>query len=150
MILFLDFDGVLHPEIHGAEEFCHLARFESVMRTFPTLEIVISSMWRYEHSLDGLKAFFSADIQPRIIGATALYEYVEATLSLARREQEILDWLALNNKVSDEWVALDDREGEFQEHRHRLIACDPAIGFDAEIEAELRAILLGMTKLNVQ
>lgn len=47
MILFLDFDGVLHTEHDDGPTpdesvFCHLPRFEAVMRDFPTVEIVIS------------------------------------------------------------------------------------------------------------
>ncbi len=46
MILFLDFDGVLHPEYDGQATpadivFCHLPRFEGVMRDYPKVEIVI-------------------------------------------------------------------------------------------------------------
>ena len=56
MILFLDFDGVLHPlhdnvptpENHdnvptpADQLFCYLPRFEAVMRDFPMVKIVIS------------------------------------------------------------------------------------------------------------
>ena len=40
MILFLDFDGVLHPEYDRQAApadvaFCHLPRFEAVMREHP-------------------------------------------------------------------------------------------------------------------
>ncbi len=47
MILFLDFDGVLHPEYDGQATpadivFCHLPRFEGVMRDYPKVEIVIN------------------------------------------------------------------------------------------------------------
>lgn len=59
MILFLDFDGVLHPEYDGQATpadvvFCHLPRFEAVMRDHPEVEIVISSMWREQFPLDAL------------------------------------------------------------------------------------------------
>ncbi|MEI8159118.1 MAG: HAD domain-containing protein [Burkholderiales bacterium] len=48
MVLFLDFDGVLHPQYDGQAvpenvAFCHLPRFESLMRAFHAVEIVISS-----------------------------------------------------------------------------------------------------------
>ncbi|WP_205895069.1 HAD domain-containing protein [Metapseudomonas otitidis] len=56
MILFLDFDGVLHPEYDGQATpadvvFCHLPRFEAVMRDHPEVEIVISSTWREQFPL---------------------------------------------------------------------------------------------------
>lgn len=48
MILFLDFDGVLHPQyedqvVPAYVAFCHLSRFERVMRDFPAVQVVISS-----------------------------------------------------------------------------------------------------------
>jgi hypothetical protein len=51
VILFLDFDGVLHPEgeahIHdGGADFCFLPRLEALLREFPEVKIVISSAWR--------------------------------------------------------------------------------------------------------
>ena len=47
--MFLDFDGVLHPEYDGQATpadivFCHLPRFEGVMRDYPKVEIVIRAM----------------------------------------------------------------------------------------------------------
>ncbi len=40
MILFLDFDGALHPEDHGqgdssGQAFCHLPKLEGVLRDHP-------------------------------------------------------------------------------------------------------------------
>ncbi len=72
MILFLDFDGVLHPEpcYSDSDLFCHRPLFESVMREFPDIEIVISSTWRQNRSLAQLKALFSDDIAACIVGVT--------------------------------------------------------------------------------
>ena len=75
MILFLDFDGVLHPQYEHEPvptelAFCHLARFEALMRKFPSVEIVISSTWREQFSMEVLRAKFSTDIAARIIGRT--------------------------------------------------------------------------------
>ena len=94
MILFLDFDGVLHPEYDGQATpadvvFCHLPRFEAVMRDYPEVEIVISSMWREQFPLDALRARFSPDIAGRIIGATPVTPRIDGKYMLARREGEI-------------------------------------------------------------
>jgi hypothetical protein len=48
---------VLHPQyedqpVPADVAFCHLARFETVMRDFPQVEIVINSTWREQFSLD--------------------------------------------------------------------------------------------------
>lgn len=149
MILFLDFDGVLHPEHDGeptpAEQvFCHLPRFESVMRDFPNIEIVISSMWRYEFTLDQLRARFSPDIAARIIGVTPKTERIDGKYLPARREGEILDWLATTSCESTPWIALDDADWQFQRHRDRLVVCSWYIGFDDVVAKALRAALHAM------
>ena len=55
MIVFLDFDGVLHPEFdpddperpkQNSDLFCRLPLIEAVLREFSQVEIVISSAWR--------------------------------------------------------------------------------------------------------
>ncbi|PWF55503.1 HAD domain-containing protein [Massilia glaciei] len=146
MILFLDFDGVLHPE-HEREPtpadrvFCHLPRLETILRDFPRVEVVISSMWRHDYTLTELRTRFSPDIAARIIGATPLADYVEGKYVPARRENEILDWLALNLRDGDAWIALDDAVWQFLRHRDRLVACTSYIGFDDDAEARLRAAL---------
>ncbi|MFD2270984.1 HAD domain-containing protein [Undibacterium arcticum] len=59
MILFLDFDGVLHPDpCDEGERFSRLPAFEALMRDFPAVEIVVSSSWRVARTLDDLRAFF--------------------------------------------------------------------------------------------
>jgi hypothetical protein len=73
MILFLDFDGVTHPEPCVHENvFCRLHLIESVLREreLRDVQIVISSSWREHHSLDDLRQFFSEDIQGRVVGVT--------------------------------------------------------------------------------
>lgn len=96
MILFLDFDGVLHPEYDGQATpadivFCHLPRFEGVMRDYPKVEIVISSMWREQFPLAALRARFSPDIAARSIGTTPVTPRIDVQYLPARRETEILD-----------------------------------------------------------
>ena len=46
MILFLDFDGVLHPEPSLAKDaFCRLPLIEEILQDFPQVQIVVSSAW---------------------------------------------------------------------------------------------------------
>lgn len=140
MILFLDFDGVLHPEHVGEptppnKAFCHLDRFETVMRDFPDVEIVISSMWRHQFSLDELKSRFSPDISKRISGTTLLDPV------WSPREQEILNWLDANGRLGETWIALDDADWQFAHNRERLVPCTWYVGFDDDAETRLRTIL---------
>lgn len=144
MILFLDFDGVLHPQ-HDNEPppadlvFCHLPCFEAVMREFPMVEIVISSMWRHQFTLDQLRARFSPDIAARIIDTTAKTERADGYLP-NRREREILDWLLATGNENTPWIAIDDAVWQFDKHRDRLVACTWYRGIDAEVETQLRAV----------
>ncbi len=147
MLLFLDFDGVLHPDFQGqtvpvALAFCHLPRFEDVMRDFPSVDIVISSAWRAQFSLENLRARFSSDIALRIIDTTSV-QTLQGSAKLRQRELEILIWLAQNNRVLDRWVALDDSEWMFRDFRHNLVACLGHVGFDSVAERRLRAALSG-------
>lgn len=140
MILFLDFDGVLHPEyerepIPPDRAFCHLPRFETIMRDFPSVEIVISSMWRHQFSLENLRSRFSPDIGNRITGTTLLRSVRTS------REEEIVEWLAAQNRTGERWVALDDATWQFNHHRDRLVECTWYLGLDDEVETKLRAAL---------
>lgn len=146
MILFLDFDGVLHPE-HEREPtpvdrvFCHLPRLESVLRDFPAVDIVISSMWRHDYTLAQLRSRFSPDIAAMIIGVTPFADYEVEKYVPTRRESEILDWLARNGRDGETWIALDDAVWQFLRHRDRLVACTSYIGLNDDAEARLRIAL---------
>ena len=125
MILFLDFDGVLHPECEVSQrgevaDFCFLPRLESLLRAFPDVRVVISSTWREHKTLDELREMFSADIAARIIGATALPAPGAATrYTPARREREIVAWLQARGGLDQPWVALDDAEWQFDRYLDR-------------------------------
>ncbi|MBV1777369.1 hypothetical protein KSF73_16735 [Burkholderiaceae bacterium DAT-1] len=151
MILFLDFDGVLHPECSesvqaGIQEFCHLPRFEGVMRDYPHVDIVISSMWRELQPLDALKAYFSPDFAHRLIDVTPTVPREAGKYLPAQREQEILAWLNANGRIHAPWIALDDAEWQFRDHRDHLVACQSSIGLDATVEVALRAALNRFTQ----
>jgi hypothetical protein len=143
MILFLDFDGVLHPfvsrdELSDAENrfFSYLPRLEAVLRDYPSVLIVVSSDWRLGKTLGNLQAWFSPDIKPRIIGKTPLVDAHEHTWK-GRRHKEILTWLDANPAYGNEWVALDDVADHFQPNAP-LILCDDKFG-EVE-EAALRKL----------
>lgn len=135
MILFLDFDGVLHPFDRPDGVFTLLADFERVMRDFPGVDIVVSSAWRETHTLDELRRIFSPDIGRRIIGKTPVF--IDITLP-AIREAEILAWLRASGRQNETWVALDDTDWFFSEACANLILVDPETGFNGNTEQELR------------
>jgi hypothetical protein len=140
MILFLDFDGVLHPFDRPAGVLVLLPDFERVIRDFAGVDIVISSAWREEHTLDQLRAFFSPDIQDRIIDATPIFDHVEHPYV---REAEISAWLRDAGREGEPWVAIDDIDWFFTPGCRNLILVDTNTGFNAQTERELRWRLAG-------
>lgn len=61
MILFLDFDDVLHPEpcYNHEKLFCYLPKLEKVLIDFPQVRIVLSSIWLETRTFDTLRDFFA-------------------------------------------------------------------------------------------
>lgn len=137
MIIFLDFDGVLHP-IPSVENdmFCHLERFEIVLREFPFVKIVISSSWREAYPADVITAIFSEDIQQRILGMTP-----PGNATPFPRHAEIQAWLTEAGYCGP-WIAVDDAETEFPKNCEQLLLCRTAIGFDEIVAQQLRVILM--------
>ncbi len=145
MILFLDFDGVLHPIANiGRDKFMHVPRLESVLRDFPDVQVVISSMWRSD-GIDACRSHFSDDIAKRIIGGTPWTDTLayapdsEFILGVVRHT-EIMMWIEQNAYIGP-WVALDDSWREFPDPCHQLIKCRPEIGFGGIAELQLRDYL---------
>ncbi len=144
-VLFLDFDGVMHPEFcHESKHFVHRDTFETVMRTAPHVELVISSTWRLKRSLDVLKTLFSHDVASRIIGTTPLYAHLEDvpdTLQGYEREAECRYWLRQNGRAAQKWLALDDRSWNFRPFNRNVFLVDGSVGLCADSAQTLLARL---------
>ena len=111
------------------------------MRDFPSIEIVISSTWREQFSMNPLRTKFAADIGARIIGRTPLAAEALPPYMVEMREWEILNWLNTNNRQNEEWIARDDAVWQFKQHRGQLVACTSYTGLDSEAEAKLTKVL---------
>ena len=139
MILFLDFDGVLHPKGAGQKRFTNLTLFEATMREkiLAHVQIVISSTWRTAYGLEKLRDFFAHDIGERIISTTSTLRSYATSFERGEECQA----RANKNSVA-EWVALDDDlEGFSRTLRSRLVLCDGAIGF-TEVDARHLASII--------
>ncbi|MDK9414503.1 HAD domain-containing protein [Klebsiella pneumoniae] len=68
VLLYLDFDGVLHRRMN--ESFEKMPLLEEILIQCPEILIVISSSWRETMSLEGLKHLFPVSYRHRIIGVT--------------------------------------------------------------------------------
>ena len=138
-ILFLDFDGVLHPaSANSAEQFVHLPRLEATLRGHPAVRIVLSTSWQHTYSIRALRALFSADIAARVMGGTrsADPDHVAPT-----KFAQIQRYLRHGRAPQARWLALDAAVSHFPEPCPHLIVCDPRRGFDDDADRRLRQAL---------
>ena len=113
MILFLDFDGVLHPETgRESDLFCRLPLLWKILRTRPEVEVVFSTSWPEVHSPEAMLGFVTSnggeDLLRRFIGRNPVVPVEPGADDYRRRELECLAWLAENKRDSSDWLALDD------------------------------------------
>ena len=139
--VFLDFDGVLHPEFcHESKHFCCLPLFEEVLRKVPDCEVVIASTWRLQTPIDVLRAHFSHDFSPRIVGVTAQLEKlndIPDSLVGYPREAECQAWLRAHDRVAFPWLAIDDRSWLYRPFNRSLFLVDGKTGLTHSMAQEL-------------
>lgn len=127
-ILFLDFDGVLHPEhCHQSKHFCRLPILEAALRQVPETIVVITSTWRLEQSLGDLRQRLSPGIGSLIQGVTPRYcslENIQNTLLAYEREAECNARLWSNNLLHCNWLAVDDRSWHYRPFCKSLLLVD--------------------------
>lgn len=150
MILFLDFDGVLHP--YGGpspHDFCELPRINKLLREpdYQHVEVVIMSAWRTMYEINAsvvtvtprplvdMQQYFPANLQHRIIGTTP---YLGGLENDGIREREVRHWLHEQGQTSRPWIALDDFEHLFEPDCKNLVVVPSYTGLDDETEAVLR------------
>ncbi|MDD2808887.1 HAD domain-containing protein [Rhodoferax sp.] len=146
-VLFLDFDGVTHPEPCKAEhEFSQLVLIEEVLRQHPEVDIVISSSWRLQHSLDEMRAHFAPDIAPRVVGATPSNKkpsgaWLPGAAVSFEREGECDTWMKHNRPWGTPWLAIDDRAHWFRPDCGDLLMTSSKTGFMPDDVLTLKAML---------
>lgn len=126
VVLFLDFDGVLHhffplPDStdEGNQHFAFVSNFEHAVRACSRdVEIVISSTWRKNHELDEIKQKFSPDIAQKIVGVTPVMNLGNERGS---RQTEVEAWLR-DHRPHSQWVGIDDMP-DLYEKDVAVVAC---------------------------
>ncbi len=140
-ILFLDFDGVLHPEhCHESRHFCCMSILEDALRQVPECRVVITSTWRLDQSLDALRQKFSRDIAARIAGVTPNFsdlKHVPDTLVSYPREAECHAWRWANGVPHLPWLAIDDRSWNYRPFCNSLLLVDSSTGLTSSVGAQL-------------
>lgn len=133
MILFLDFDGVLHPfpMRPSHKEFSAITPLWKILENLPELSVVISSTWRERYSFSELIALLSAHggegFSKRFVGVTPILESTSDYVP-GIRQREIEAWLANNVPENTPYVILDDIEEYFDSSCANLYLVDGVIG----------------------
>lgn len=141
-VLFLDFDGVLHPYPYKpGQAFAAVPRLLAVLDDFPSVEVVVSSSWRLvRYSRAWLEV--PEALRKRIIGHTPEVRRREHGMHMGTlpplRQAEILRYLADSGDSERSWVALDDDERLFSPECPNLILCTEGFGEAEAIKLRLR------------
>jgi hypothetical protein len=69
--LFLDFDGVLHPNLGKPDELLKQLPPMSAVLEGCDVRIVISSSWRFHNTLDEILAQLPVGVRNQVIGMSA-------------------------------------------------------------------------------
>lgn len=130
-ILFLDFDGVVHPlfprtdrTYEENQHFEGCSRLANVLdRVAPKVKIVISSTWRAGYTIDQIRAFLGP-LGGRVIGMSPILNLRED----GARELEAQLWLdeytRNHSRPMIRWFALDDIIGIWTSHEKVLVCND--------------------------
>lgn len=150
MILFLDFDGVLHPfpMTPASAHFSATAPLWTVLERFPEISVVITSTWRERLSLTQLvnllREHGGENFTSRFIGVTPIMEsttdYVPGI-----RQREIESWLINNGVAGERHIILDDIEEYFDRTCTNLYLVDGVTGL-TEHDAEMIPVWLNSLK----
>ncbi len=131
-ILFLDFDGVTHPEVCTAPElFTCLPLIEDVLLRHSHVHIVISSAWREHHCLADLRQRFRPELREWVVGCTPLARQDPCEPAMRYvREIECRAWLAVH-RPDALWLAIDDAPWLFSPDCSNLLLMNHKLGFTA-------------------
>jgi hypothetical protein len=116
-VIFLDIDGVLHPESGDpAMQFCFVTNFfEALEAACPRLDvpIVVSSTWRMTSTMDAMRKHFPHAMHHQIVGVTPDLDVSWEPRANANRQSEIQAWMC-EISPKGQWLAIDDRAELFE------------------------------------
>lgn len=155
IVLFLDFDGPLHPDAvyryrggrielraDGIQLFEYAPILVDILAPFPAVKIVLSTSWVRVLGFDEAKRHLPQELQQRVVGATYHSDMDRERPgrfeNLSRFRQ--IEQYVQRHKIG-RWIALDnDDAGWSDEHRQNLIHVDNWLGIYApKSREELRA-----------
>lgn len=131
--IFLDFDGVLHPEgLDDASRLFECApRLWAILRAVPAAQVVFSTSWRSHHSLGELNDYATAgggeDLAGRFIGGTPKIRTFDEIGADLHRENECIAWREQAGHIGA-WLAIDDIQHWFSTPSRNVFITDYRVG----------------------
>jgi HAD domain in Swiss Army Knife RNA repair proteins len=134
-ILFLDFDGVLHPSSatsHSDGWFCWLPTLFSLLDGHADIRVVVHSSWRYEYTDPELK---------KLLGPAG--QWFAGSAPRLRRELAIQAVLQANKEALTSYLVIDDDEKEFAGSSLAVVFCGSSVGIsDARVQESIAGWLV--------
>jgi hypothetical protein len=149
VIIFLDFDGVLHSYNKCNDDglFSRVSFLWEILRTCADADVVFSTSWRDIYKFDEMLNFVTygggEDLEHRFIGTTPsiVREPMSNKTGAARREQECRLWLSGNGHQKTPWIAIDDNPVFFTNDCPALYLVDKEIGLTGADVTKLITII---------
>lgn len=159
LLLYLDFDGVLHHEdvicsrrrgavmnAPGHRLFEHVPILEGVLQEWPQVKIVLATSWVRQYGFLGTARRLGPQLRARCIGATFHSGMRDNEWSFARLPRGLQVVQDVGRRQPADWVAVDDDHhdwpAQFEQH---LVRSHPEQGLGAPaVLASLREKLAAM------
>ena len=149
--LFLDFDGVLHPDPVFmdnrtgkpvlSDEFGTLFEWvpilDHIMAEYPSVEIVLSTSWAAKLGFEEARRYLPASLGERIINCVWRKDEWLVHKVTQRRFEQMSRYLQIRQYVNrhklSRWLALDDDDRDWPDsQRHRLVRTDDMTGLSID------------------
>lgn len=118
----------------------HMPLLEAVLIRHPGARVVIASDWRKSfQNLDKLCSLFSPAVAARVVGKLSVDPGLDSMNSDApnRRGYLMINWMAANVTADAPWLAVDDDQGHWGDHKEHLVRTQKLCGLNMQTALEL-------------
>lgn len=156
LTVFVDIDGVLNTEDHlrrqkkqtgrtTSRDWCPIAMAHlKLVMEYYNGQIVVSSTWRYDHSIRQLRELFESNGVPGKFVVDVTPSLIYENSGKLTRGDEIRRWIQehLNPEDIPRYIILDDVDEDLSQFGERFIQCDPQVGFADKAKVKKIAALI--------
>ncbi len=158
--LYLDFDGVLHPEAvywrpqrgayiedslasAGHRLFEHAGLLTDLLEPYPHISIVLSTSWARHYRFSKASRRLPIGLRERVIGATFHSQMDKVLFDRLSRGRQVLSDVERRQPTS--WMAIDDTDEGWDRARGNVVISDERYGIAEPSVLEKLRDLLSLT-----